>query len=236
MLKSEAVTKVFGSQTAVDQVSLTLEAGHIYAMLGPNGSGKTTWMKMAAGLSKPTSGRILFKGEPVGVKSRASIAYMSTEPYFYPWMTLKDVGLYYQDFFADFSMARYQELLKRCDLTEGLKTKALSSGMMAKAKIAVTLARDASVWMLDEPFNGIDLVARDRIKEAIIEAAAPDKVLVLSSHLVEEMEAIADKGIFLRKGQLVKEVDIETERVATGCSIADEYRQIYGAQGGTEVC
>ncbi len=234
MLKSEKLTKMFGTKTAVDQVTLAMDCGHIYAMLGPNGSGKTTWMKMAAGLCKPTSGTIKFDGEPVGVKSRACIAYMSTEPYFYTWMTLRDVGKYYQDFFTDFSMQRYQELLGRFELEENLKTKALSSGMMAKSKIAVTLARDAKVWMLDEPFNGIDLVARDRIKEAIIESAAPDKLLLMSSHLVEEMEAIADRAVFLRNGQLIKEVDIETERSENGCSIADEYRQIYGMQGGME--
>ncbi len=234
MLKSTVLTKVFGTKTAVDQVSLAMDAGHIYAMLGPNGSGKTTWMKMAAGLCKPTSGTVSFEGEPVGVKSRASIAYMSTEPYFYTWMTLRDVGRYYQDFFTDFSMQRYRTLLSQLELEESLKTKTLSSGMMAKAKIAVTLARDAKVWMLDEPFNGIDLLARDRIKEAIIESAAPDKLLLMSSHLVEEMESIADRAVFLRNGQLVKEVDIETERTENGCSIADEYRQIYGAQGGME--
>ncbi len=234
MLKSTVLTKVFGTKTAVDQVSLAMDAGHIYAMLGPNGSGKTTWMKIAAGLCKPTSGTVSFDGEPVDVKSRASIAYMSTEPYFYTWMTLRDVGRYYQDFFTDFSMQRYRTLLSQFELEESLKTKTLSSGMMAKAKIAVTLARDAKVWMLDEPFNGIDLLARDRIKEAIIESAAPDKLLLMSSHLVEEMESIADRAVFLRNGQLVKEVDIETERTENGCSIADEYRQIYGAQGGME--
>ena len=234
MLKSEAVTKVFGQKTAVDQVSLVLEEGHIYAMLGPNGSGKTTWMKMAAGLCKPSSGRVTFNGEPVGIKSRASIAYMSTEPYFYQWMTIEDVGRYYQDFFADFSMEKYAELLSRFELDMKLKTKALSSGMMAKAKIAVTLARDAKVWMLDEPFNGIDLLARDRIKEVIIASAGPDKLLLLSSHLVEEMEAIADRAVFLREGQLVKTVDVEESRTQTGHSIADEYRQIYGWHGGEQ--
>ncbi|MBQ4435375.1 MAG: ABC transporter ATP-binding protein [Clostridia bacterium] len=234
MLKSEEVTKVFGATKAVDQVSLSLEQGHIYAMLGPNGSGKTTWMKMAAGLCKPTSGVVKFEGEPVGVNSRAHIAYMSTEPYFYTWMSLRDVGRYYEDFFTDFSMMRYAELLNSFELDESMKIKNLSSGMMAKAKIAVTLARDAKVWMLDEPFNGIDLLARDRIKEAIIAAASPDKLLLMSSHLVEEMETIADRAVFIRSGKLVKEVDIETERSENGCSIADEYRQIYGMQGGAE--
>ena len=234
MLKSEGLTKLYGSKTAVDHVTMTLEKGHIYAMLGPNGSGKTTWMKMAAGLCKPTSGSVLFEDRSVSVESRNHIAYMSTEPYFYPWMTLKDVGQYYQDFFADYSARRYAELLGSFELDESLRTRALSSGMMAKAKIAVTLARDAKVWMLDEPFNGIDLLARDHIKEAIIQSASPDKLILLSSHLVEEMEAIADRAVFLKNGQLVKEVDIETERTETGCSIADEYRQIYGTRGGAE--
>ena len=234
MLKSEKITKVFGAKTAVDHVDLTLETGHIYAMLGPNGSGKTTWMKMAAGLCKPTSGTVFFDGKPVDVASRASIAYMSTEPYFYPWMTIRDVGVYYQDFFNDFSMERYRSLLSRFELEEGLKTKALSSGMMAKAKIAVTLARDAKVWMLDEPFNGIDLIARDCIRESIIEAAGPNRVLLLSSHLVEEMEAIADRAVFMKEGKLVKEADVEEERAETGCSIADEYRRIYAHQGGEQ--
>ena len=141
MLESREVTKQFGSKTAVDHISLKMEPRHIYAMLGPNGSGKTTWMKMAAGLIKPTSGEILFRDRPVDVESRKEIAYMSTEPYFYTWMTVKSVGKYYQDFFQDFSMDRYQELIRRMELTEDLKTRSLSSGMMAKLKIAVTMAR-----------------------------------------------------------------------------------------------
>ena len=228
MLKSEAVTRMFGSKTAVDQVSMTLEKGHIYAMLGPNGSGKTTWMKMAAGLCKPTSGRILFEGELVGVRSRASIAYMSTEPYFYNWMSLKDVGRYYQDFFADYSAQRYAELLRSFELEESLKVKTLSSGMMAKAKIAVTLARDAKVWMLDEPFNGIDLLARDQIRACILREATPEKLLLLSSHLVEEMEAIADRAVFIRQGKLIEVCDLEQLREQRQQSMADRYREIYG--------
>ena len=228
MLESKELTKVFGAKTAVDHVTLALEPGHVYAMLGPNGSGKTTWMKMAAGLIKPTSGEMLFNGSPVSVASRSHVAYMSTEPYFYTWMTVRDVGRYYEDFFADFSMDRYRSLLGRMQLTEDLKTRALSSGMMAKLKIAVTLARDARVYMLDEPFNGIDLLARDEIRSCILDHAAPDKLLLLSSHLVEEMEAIADRAVFLSEGRLVEHADLETMRAERGISMADRYRQIYG--------
>ena len=228
MLESKEITKVFGGKRAVDHVSLQLEKGHVYAMLGPNGSGKTTWMKMAAGLIKPTSGQALFDGAPVGIESRRSVAYMSTEPYFYAWMTVRDVGRYYQDFFQDFSYERYQALLERMDLTEELKTRTLSSGMMAKLKIAVTMARDARVYMLDEPFNGIDLLARDEIRACILERADDDKLLLLSSHLVEEMEAIADWAVYLKDGQLVECVELEAMRSQRGLSMADRYREIYG--------
>ena len=228
MLESKELTKVFGAKTAVDHISVKLEKGHVYAMLGPNGSGKTTWMKMAAGLIKPTSGQVLFEGAPVSIESRRHVAYMSTEPYFYTWMTVKDVGAYYADFFEDFSDERYQALLSKMELTGNLKTKTLSSGMMAKLKIAVTMARDARVYMLDEPFNGIDLLARDEIRACILEYATADKLLLLSSHLVEEMEAIADRALFIKEGRLADDVDLEQMRAQQGVSMADRYRQIYG--------
>ena len=221
MLESKEITKVFGRKTAVDHISLKLTPGFIYAMLGPNGSGKTTWMKMAAGLIKPTSGEMFFNGRPLDVASRKEIAYMSTEPYFYNWMTAGDVGKYYQDFFEDFSMDRYRSLLSRMELTEDLKTKALSSGMMAKLKIAVTLARDARVIMLDEPLNGIDLLARDQIMKCIVEAVSPDRVLLISSHLVEELETVADYAVFIKQSHLIEVRELEDHRVL--CSEITEF-------------
>ena len=228
MLESRELTKKFGSKTAVDRVSVAMEPGHIYAMLGPNGSGKTTWMKMAAGLIKPTSGEVLFNGSPVGVESRKQVAYMSTEPYFYSWMSIEDAGKYYDDFFEDFSMDRFMSMLKRMDLNEKDKIRSLSSGMVAKMKIVLTLARDAKVYMLDEPFNGIDLLARDEIRTAVLDAAVPEKLLLLSSHLVEEMEAIADRAVFISQGRLIEVRDLEEMRETDGVSMADRYRAIFG--------
>jgi len=235
MLESKEITKVFGRKTAVDHISLKLTPGFIYAMLGPNGSGKTTWMKMAAGLIKPTSGEMFFNGRPLDVASRKEIAYMSTEPYFYNWMTAGDVGKYYQDFFEDFSMDRYRSLLSRMELTEDLKAKALSSGMMAKLKIAVTLARDSCVIMLDEPLNGIDLLARDQIMKCIVEAVSPDRVLLISSHLVEELETVADYAVFIKQSHLIEVRELEELRISEGISVADKYRQIYANIGGENV-
>ena len=228
MLESRELTKKFGAKTAVDNVSLSMEPGHVYAMLGPNGSGKTTWMKMAAGLVKPTSGEVFFNGTPVGLESRRDVAYMSTEPYFYDWMTIESAGKYYNDFFEDFSMENFLSMLHDMDLNEKDKIRNLSSGMVAKMKIALTLARDAKVYMLDEPFNGIDLLARDEIRAAILKAATPEKLLLLSSHLVEEMEAIADRAVFIRKGVLIEVRDLEEMREVDGVSMADRYRSIFG--------
>ena len=228
MITSKNLTKKFGSKTAVDAVSLELAPGHVYAMLGPNGSGKTTWMKMAAALMKPTAGEVLYKGAPVGVESRRHVAYMSTEPYFYSWMTVRDVGQYYRDFFEDFSPEKYDRLIREMDLEPGMKTRTLSSGMMAKLKIAVTMARDAGVYMLDEPFNGIDLLARDEIRSCILREATPEKVLLLSSHLVEEMEAVCDTAVFIKQGKLIEVRNLEEMRENDHVSMADRYREIYG--------
>ena len=235
ILESREITKKYGSKTAVNQVSLSLEAGLVYAMLGPNGSGKTTWMKMAAGLVKPTSGEILYQGNPVGVQSKREIAYMSTEPYFYSWMSVADVGKYYEDFFQDFSMEKYNEMISRMELTGDMKAKKLSSGMMAKLKIAVTMAREAKIYLLDEPLNGIDILAREQIMKTILEAIAPDVTLVISSHLVDELERVADAAIFMKDGQLAEQCMIEELRIHRHKSVVDLYREIYG-HGGETVC
>lgn len=233
MLECRDITKVYGRKTAVDHVSLKIEPGRIYAMLGPNGSGKTTFMKMAVGLVKPNSGGFYYNGQPVGIESRKEVAYMSTEPYFYSWMTAGDVGKYYEDFFEDFSMDKYEKLLERMELTADMKTKSLSSGMMAKLKIAVTLARRARVYLLDEPLNGIDLLARDEIMNSVLEAAGRDVALVISSHLVDELEKITDTAIFMKNGRLAEMCEAEELRMLQGKSVADRYREIYG-HGGEE--
>ena len=235
MLESREVTKNYGSKTAVSGVSLKLEPGLVYAMLGPNGSGKTTWMKMAAGLVKPSMGEMLYQGTLVGRESKKEIAYMSTEPYFYNWMSVADVGKYYQDFFEDFSMERYQQMLERMELTENMKAKKLSSGMMAKLKIAVTMARSAKIYLLDEPLNGIDLLARDQIMTSILEATDKDVTLVVSSHLVDELERVVDAAIFMKEGQLVEQCMVEDLRMNRNKSVVDLYREIYG-HGGEAQC
>ena len=234
MLSSIELTKKYAQTTALDSVTLRLLPGHIYAMLGPNGSGKTTWMKIAAGLVKPTSGTITFDEQPIGPSTKKVIAYMSTEPCFYTWMDIRGVGRYYEDFFEDFSMEKYRHMLDRMELTESMKIKTLSTGMMAQLKIAVTMARNARVIMLDEPLNGIDLIARDAIARTIKEVAGADVTLLVSSHLVEELEVIADSAVFMKKGKLAGFHGIKELKEKEGISVTDKYREIYGhAEGET---
>ncbi|MDF2802230.1 MAG: transporter related [Anaerocolumna sp.] len=227
MLKANDLVKKYMNKTALNGVSLEFELGRIYALLGPNGSGKTTFMKVAAGLVKPNSGTITYKGEPIGVESKKHIAYMSTEPFYYNYMSIDDVGKYYKDFFEDFDEARYDELLSRMDLDKKDKAKALSSGLAAKLKIAATLARKAEIYMLDEPLNGIDIISREKIITTIIEVSRPDASILISSHLVDEMEKIIDSAVFMKQGKVVLQGEAEDLRTTHSKSIVELYKEIY---------
>ena len=196
-------------------------------LLGHGGSGKTTLMKMIAGLTRQTSGTLLYEGQPIGVESKKHIAYMPTESYFYSYMNCIDVGKYYKDFFEDFSMDKYRTLLGEMELDEKQKASKMSSGMMAKLKIAVTLARDSRLIMLDEPLNGIDIIARDKIISTIMKSADGRRSFVLSSHLVDELEKIIDYAVFIKSGVVVKQGEAAALRDESGQSIVELYKSIY---------
>ena len=227
MVEAKMVGKRYLGKQAVKDVNLIWEDGKIYALLGPNGSGKTTFMKMVAGLVKPTSGELYYNKEKIGVESKKKVAYMSTEPFFYSYMTVKHVGKYFEDFFEDFSMARYEELIARMELKMTDKAKELSSGLAAKLKIAATLARDAQLYMLDEPLNGIDIIAREIVIQTIVEAAEEGKTVVISSHLVDELEPIVDSVVFMKQGGVILSGDAEEIRTERGKSIVDLYKEVY---------
>lgn len=227
MLQCNNVTKKYIKMTAVNDISIEFAPGRIYAMLGSNGSGKTTLMKMIAGLVKPTSGSITLSGAPVGIETKKHIAYMPTESYFYSYMTCKDIGKYYSDFFEDFSIEQFYNYLGEMNLTPDMKASKMSSGMMAKLKLAVTLSRNASVIMLDEPLNGVDIIAREQLVNFITKKASPDNIIIMSSHLVDELETIIDYAVFVKNGIIVSHGEAESLRASTGMSIVDQYKQIY---------
>ncbi len=227
MVEAKMVGKRYLGKQAVKDASMIWEDGKIYALLGPNGSGKTTFMKMVAGLVKPTSGELYYNNEKIGVESKKKVAYMSTEPFFYSYMTVKHIGKYFEDFFEDFSMERYEELIARMELKMTDKAKELSSGLAAKLKLAATLARDAQLYMLDEPLNGIDIIARENVIQTIVEAAEEGKTVVISSHLVDELEPIVDSVVFMKQGGVILSGDAEEIRTERGKSIVDLYKEVY---------
>ncbi len=227
ILQCNDLVKKYINKTAVNGINFDAEKGKIYALLGPNGSGKTTLMKIIAGLVKPTSGTLTYKGNPIGVESKKRVAYMSTEPFFYNFMSVEDVGKYYKDFFEDFDVKRYEELIERMELGMKDKTKTLSSGLAAKLKIAATLARKAELYMLDEPLNGIDIIAREKIINTILESAREDSSMLISSHLVDELEKIIDNAVFIKNGSVVLYGDAEELRASHGKSIVELYKEIY---------
>ena len=224
----ENLTKSFGDLVLFENISFGLSEGQRVGLIAKNGSGKSTWMKMAAGLIVPDEGEMTLDGVKISAETKKHIAYMPTEGYFYSYMKIKDVGRYYQDFFDDFDAQQFEKLIADMDLEMNMKVRNLSSGMMAKLKIAVTLSRKAELYLLDEPLNGIDLLARDEVVNTILTNMSDNASVVISSHLVEELERIIDKAIFMKDGQIVLMGDVEEIRQERGESVTDLYRQIYG--------
>ena len=227
MLECRNLEKKYLGRIAVRDISLSIGEGRVCALLGPNGSGKTTWMKMVSGLIAPNAGTITFFGQPIGKETKKHIAYMSTEPFFYSYMTAKDVGKYYKDFFEDFDMEKYVNLVERLGLRMQDKAKTLSSGLAAKLKLAATLARRASLYLLDEPLNGIDIIAREQIIEAVMEVADKNATIVMSSHLVDELEKFIDDAVFVKEGSIVLSGEAEMLRNQHGKTIVELYKEIY---------
>ena len=227
MLQCQNVMKKYGKKTAVANITTNIVPGKIYALLGSNGSGKTTFMKMVAGLVKPTNGTIAFNGMPIGEESKKYIAYMPTESFYYSYMTCKDAGKFYKDFYEDFDENKYYYLLNEMNLDPDMKVSKMSSGMTAKAKLALTLSRNSSIIMLDEPLNGIDIIAREKVIDTVLKNASPNNAIVMSSHLVDELEKIIDYAIFVRQGEVVMQGDAEELRTRNGMSIVDMYKEIY---------
>ena len=194
------VTKTFGKVIANKGVTLNVRKGEILSLLGENGSGKTTWMKIISGLTKPTSGEILFKEHPWFYGDKAEIAYMSTEPFFYSFLDVNGVGQYYKDFFPDFDEKKFHEMVRRMSLEGKMKVKELSTGMTAKLKVIATLSRKAELYLLDEPFNGIDYKAKEEILGMILESANEKNTFVISTHMIDEIESFIDEAIFIKAG------------------------------------
>ena len=227
LVKTTGLVKAFNAVKAVNNVTIELHSGKIYGLLGPNGSGKTTFMRLVAGLFYPSKGSVEILSEKRSVKSKASVAYMPTEAFFYDYMKIKDAEKFFIDFFEDFDKNKFAHLLEEMKLERSMKISSLSSGMNAKLRVALTMARKAKVYLLDEPLNGIDLIARDAIMTAIIGGAGEDNAIVISSHLIDVMENVLDDVIFIKEGEIVINENAEEAREKYNKSIAQLYKEVY---------
>ena len=227
-LRIDNLTQRYRGVTALKGVCTQLRGGDTCLLLGPNGSGKTTLMKLIAGIASPSSGEITLDGMSIGPKTKARIAYMPTENYFYNYMSVRDAGKYYADFFADFDRAAYEARIDRAELDPRAFIRTLSSGMSAKLRLSLILSRDAQVMMFDEPINGVDMLTRDWVLDEIAARRSPDRILLISTHLVEQAERLANYALFLRRGELVREGAMDA--LCRESSLEDLYREVYGSR------
>lgn len=231
MLQSKKLSKKYNGKIALDHVDVELLDGKIYALLGPNGSGKTTFMKILSSLTRESEGEVTLDGEALSMKSRALVSYLPTESHAYPFMTVGEFGEYYKKFFTDFQETRYTEWIRRMEIPFKTPFKVLSSGMDKKVRVAATLSRNAKLLILDEPFNGVDLLAREEIVKMVLEVMAEDKIILLSSHLVEEVESYVNTALFFSEGRLIAKEDVEELRSSRGMALTDRYRELFGKVG-----
>ena len=227
LIDIQHVTKSYGKTKALDDFSLQLSAGKIIGLLGPNGSGKTTLMKILTGLIHDYQGNVLIDGHSIDPYTKSIVAYLSDEPYFPKWMKIKDGIKLYQDFYKDFDVEKCLHLLNQMELDPTMRIKTLSKGMNEKFLLALCMSRNAMVYILDEPIGGVDPAAREEIMDTILSNYNPEGLMLVSTHLVKDIERIFDEVVFIKKGNVVLHRDAESLREERGQSIDDLFVEVF---------
>ncbi len=242
MLSFQNLSVYYGTQMALDNLCCTFEPGHIYGLIGPNGCGKSTLIKTAAGLLHSYTGTAELNGQKINTALRGKIAYMPTHPVFYNYMTADDMGSFYADFFKDFSRQEYNAMIAFLGLNMSQKLSNMSTGMVAKVRAAATLARDAEVILLDEPLNGMDLLGQEQVRDILHSIKLDNKVIITASHLFDQLEAMCDYVTMMYMGKVIMSDSAGKLRAQYDMSISELYRcmysQVYAAQamGGMRQC
>ena len=233
----KGLTKRFGALTALDGVDMTIGRGKIVGLLGPNGSGKTTMIKILNGLLTPTSGAALIEGEAPGPKTKAVVSYLPDKPYFASWMRVRDAIELFQDFYRDFDRVKADDMCRELGLDESKQIKTLSKGTQEKMQLMLVMSRHAHLYLLDEPIAGVDPAARDAILDTILTNYCENSTVFISTHLISDIEKVLDEAVFLKEGRVVLHEAVETIREREGKSVDAYFRELFrvtGQNGGNE--
>jgi ABC-2 type transport system ATP-binding protein len=227
ILSATNLTKRFGSTLALQNVSLEIEPGRVIGLLGPNGSGKTTFLKLCNGLLTPTVGQIKIAGHAPGVETKAQVSYLPENSWFNDWMKVSDMLSFFSDFYADFDAAKAADMLKTLGIDTSANIKALSKGTKEKVQLILVMARKAKLYLLDEPIGGVDPAARDYILRTIIQNYNPEASVVISTHLIADVEQVLDEVIFLKNGEIAMRGDVDAIREEKGMSVDQLFREVF---------
>lgn len=225
LLKIQNVSKNYQNKIALSDVDITIESGQIIGLLGPNGSGKTTLIKILNSVIADYKGNISVEGHPIGIHSKEVISYLPDEPYFANWMKGKDVIAIFKDFYQDFDVEKCYRLLTRFQIDHKMPFRKMSKGMKEKFQLSLVMSRKSKLLILDEPIGGVDPAARELILDTILENKSENQTIILSTHLIADIERIFDRVIFLKEGKVV--LNEEKNRICerTGKTIDALFRE-----------
>ena len=227
VLKASGLTKRYHGSPALDNLNLELPQGNIVGLLGPNGSGKTTFIKLAAGLLTPTAGEITICGEKIGPASKALVSYLPDRTCFNKRLKVAELLDFFRDFYADFDVNRAQQMLNALGIDPQARYRTLSKGTQEKVQLVLTMSRRARLYLLDEPIGGVDPAARDYILNTIINNYDPSATVLISTHLISDVERVLDEFLFLYQGKVIQRGEADTVREETGKSLDELFREVF---------
>ena len=223
----KSLCKRYGKVQALDNVSFSIEPGRVVGLLGPNGSGKTTLIKLANGLLAPTGGELLINGQRPGKATRAQVSYLPDRPCLPEWMSAEKLLNMFSDFYADFQQDKAREMLEKLGIDPKQKIKQMSKGTREKVQLILVMSRKAELYLLDEPIGGVDPATRDYILETIIRNYNPSASVVISTHLIADVEQVLDDVIFINHGQIVLSSSVDDIREQQGKSVDAYFREVF---------
>lgn len=224
------LTKKYGRKTALDNLNLNLVEGTVTGLFGPNGSGKTSLIKILAGLTRKYKGSVYIQGEKPGTETKSFVSYLPDINFLENQNNIKDTLKLFNYFYNDFSLDKAKKLLEEMQLEEKMKISSLSKGMEEKLNLALILSRNAKLFILDEPIAGVDPVAREQILSAVISNIDPDSTMLVTTHIIREMEGIFDRIVFINEGKIILDGNAEDLRIERKASIDEIYRKEFGGQ------